>query len=217
MVTQDPPRIRRTVDVRAADIRETDWMTEPEAAQLAPSLTQPSATAVAMPAASQPMARVRRVAKSWALLLVVLALPSLGLPGLLRKLIDDSGVLTVLQTIWVTLPLTLAVAVIAYRLFARRSLKPFGLTLVVAAALLAIGAIGLASGRRAFTELLSPEVVPCLDANSPCLQSPDESTLALPIKVLATYWHFYGVVGFFSAIVIGIFAGWSLSVLLGRR
>lgn len=159
-------------------------------------------------------ARVSRIRRAWGLLLLALALLSLGLRGYLLKQVQDT-VLTVWQILWLTVPLTAAVAILAYLAFARKAISVLTVVGVVVGTLVASLFVGLSSGGRVADELF-PSDAGCALRQTCGQQTGGDSAPELAIRIIGAYLKVYGVTGFLSAIAVGTFLGYAFSVLSGR-
>jgi hypothetical protein len=153
--------------------------------------------------------RVKRVHRAWGLLLLALSLISLGVRGYLLKQLEDT-VLTVWQVLWLTLPMTAAVAIFAYMAFTKKKFSFATVVATIIGTLVASWLIGLTGGEQVAQELW--HVDSACAARGSC-ETISGGAPGLALRIVGAYFQVYGAVGFFSAVAVGVFLGYALAVL----
>jgi hypothetical protein len=156
--------------------------------------------------------RLKRVSRAWGLLLVALSVLALGLRGYVLQRLHD-GVLTAWQVTWLTLPLAAATAIVVYRWRTRLPTSFAGFVGIVLGTLAASVVTGLSSGQRVADSLFHYDAQ-CL-LHDTCTTTTGNS-VTLILRIMGSYLQIYGTTGFFSAIAVGIFAGYAVAVLMGK-
>jgi len=141
-------------------------------------------------------ARWKKLRQYWGLLIVLLGVLASGVNGYLLKQIAASSVMTVWQTMYVTLPLTVGVAIIVYLWVAdvTTNLGTYGVVLIGTA--FATTLLGLPGGN------LTP------------MEADNSGWWSTLIGLMSAYWNAYGAGGFLSAVAVGWFLGWGTHLML---
>ena len=161
--------------------------------------------------------------KRLAALIFLLGLPTFTLSGVIWKLIDDTGLLTIWQQIWLTLPLTLAVALLTFCWLTKVRLSYGAVVAIVVLSFVIVTALGWHSDVR-FGDIVSggytctqrapgvPVHFGGVDYATPglCVASTYHAALPWyewPVGLAGEYLRVFGARGFLSALAVGAFLG----------
>ncbi len=121
-------------------------------------------------------------------------------------------VLTFWQIIWLTLPLTVAVAILAYRIFAKQAITLSVFLSTVIGTFVASVVTGATAGTQVADALFKPHVdLACLRDNT--CSTPDPITggpFGFVARLLGGYLQVYGGIGVLKAVVVGTFIAYGL-------
>jgi hypothetical protein len=187
---------------------------QPNAAELLAAL---AAAGVKVPAEAAEKAprRTRSTLRIVGLVILVI-----GLGGLLARAYlwqhQHPTKLTIWQVMWVTLPIVGAVAFVAYRLAAGRSLNLLHLVGLLVGTAGTSYLTGISSGHLVSNSLFQFDPS-CLLQNTCGQMLAKNNPLSYVGKVAGNYWHLYGGPGFISAAAVGAVIGIGVGLLLRRR
>jgi hypothetical protein len=157
--------------------------------------------------------RMKEVKQGWGKVGLLFTLVTLGIGGYIQAQIDD--VLSFWQVVWLTLPLTITVAIIAYRLYAKQTVDLSVLIGVIIGTFVLSAITGLSSGPQVSDAIFNHHTAAnCLETNT-CGQTTEISGgwVGFIFKIIGAYFHVYGPLGVVKAVIAGVFLGWSTWVL----
>ena len=159
------------------------------------------------------VARLKEIKEGWGRVGLLFTLVTLGIGGYIQAQLED--VLSFWQVVWLTLPLTITVAIIAYRLYAKQNVDLSVLVGAIIGTFVLSAITGISSGSRVYDAIFDPHTAAnCLQTNT-CGQTTEISGgwVGFIFKIIQAYFHVYGPLGVVKAVIAGVFLGWSTWVL----
>jgi hypothetical protein len=158
-----------------------------------------------------------QVKKTWGWLLIGLGVLTQGVFGYIQSLLQPY--FSVWQILWATLPLTAAVAICVFLAMRDVNVSVFGVSCIVIATLFASALTGVTSGARVVQYLYHPENrcgYTSIGYTHGLCPEPGYSAPSgnLVWAVLSGYVHFYGIIGFIRAVLVGCFVGFGADRLI---
>ncbi|MGD0700972.1 MAG: hypothetical protein ABSA02_13930 [Trebonia sp.] len=157
--------------------------------------------------------KTKRVSKAWGLLGIAIAILGTGIGGYIQHLLQPY--FTVLQIVWATLPLTIAVTIYAFLVLRGVRVSLLTFSLIVVGTFIASVITGVTGGTRVYNYLFHPNYN-CFSVNSSqyCYESGYSAPSGNPVwAILSGYLHIYGIVGAIRSLLVGGFLGYSLAVM----
>ena len=141
--------------------------------------------------------RLKKIKSVWGWVVITLAILTEGIAAEIQA--AEAPFTNAWQVIWVTLPLTIAVAIIV-GMAVLDVLTFTRLCFTIVLTLVASGLTGATAGTSVSHYLLGN-------------QAPGESGFSIP-QILGAYLHVYGFVGCIKSVVVGGFIGWASCTLM---
>jgi hypothetical protein len=161
--------------------------------------------------------RVKRIVRASGWTWVVLGLLTSGISGYLEANYLQP-LLSVWQIIWLTLPLSVSVAVFSNRIWARRPLGLPGVCGLVIVTFVASLFAGLSSGSRVADYLFPPEYrFGCLSDGCRTYDLGGGGVVGSAARILWAYLQVYGVGNVLRSIVAGTMVGYGVHQLTYRK
>ncbi len=177
---------------------------------------QPSKDATE-PAKDTFVERTKKVHEAWGRMFLIFGILVVGVGGFIQEKVQE--VLTFWQVIWLTLPLTAAVAILAYRVFAKQAITLSVFIGTVIGTLVASIVTGLSSGNQVAAALFHADYnLDCLSTDSCTTSDPASGgPIGLVFRIFGAYLHVYGGIGVIKALVAGVFIAYGIHEMTRDR
>jgi hypothetical protein len=146
---------------------------------------------------------------------MLLTLVLLGVPGVLWKVVDGTGAPLLWQTVVLTAPMTIAVAIIAYLVLTDKTPGLYGVAGIIIGAAAFTWVVGLNSGGQVASAFSSYDAhCTSYDIGGYASNICSSTTYTpypwyeIPFRLIGLYWQLYGPREFLAAGIVGAFLAW---------